>query len=86
MLLAEHAVFVADAVAHARHAQRGHRIEEAGRQPAEAAVAQRRVGLALGQRVDVDAEVGQRLRTVSCRSSASSALVKVRPIRNSIDR
>jgi hypothetical protein len=59
--LAEHAVFIADAVAHARHAERGHRVEKAGREPAEAAVAQRRVGLALGQRRHVDAEVGERI-------------------------
>jgi hypothetical protein len=41
----EHAELVADAVAERRQLQRGHRIEEAGRQPPEAAVAERRVGL-----------------------------------------
>ena len=45
--LREHAVFVADAVAEGRQAQRGHRIQEARGQPAQAAVAQRGVGLVL---------------------------------------
>jgi hypothetical protein len=84
--LAEHAVLVADAVAHARHAERGHRIEETGREPAQAAVAQRRIGLALGQRSMSTPKSASASRTVSCRSSASSALVKVRPMRNSIER
>jgi hypothetical protein len=46
--LVEHAVFVADAVAVAGDAHGRHRIEEAGGEPAEAAVAERRVGLDLG--------------------------------------
>jgi len=37
---AENSVFVANAIAHARHLQRRQRIDEAGRQPAEAAVAE----------------------------------------------
>ena len=45
--LREHAVLVADAVAEGRQAQRGHRIQEAGRQPAQAAVAQGGIGLVL---------------------------------------
>jgi hypothetical protein len=44
--LREHAEFVADAVAVGRQAQRGHRIQETRRQPAQAAIAQRGVGLA----------------------------------------
>ncbi len=51
--LAEHAELVAHAVAEGRHAEGRHRVEEAGRQPAEAAVAERRIGLVLEQ-------VGQR--------------------------
>ena len=46
-VLGEHAVFVADAVAERGQVQRGHRIEEAGGQPAEAAVAQGGVELLL---------------------------------------
>ena len=59
-LLTEHAVFVADAVAEARNAERRHRIEKAGREPAEAAVAERGVRLDIGQRIHVDAETRER--------------------------
>ncbi len=45
--LREHAVFVADAVAERRQAERGHRIQETRRQPAQAAIAQGGVGLLL---------------------------------------
>ena len=45
--LREHAVLVADAVAERRQAERGHRIQKARRQPAQAAVAQGGVGLLL---------------------------------------
>ncbi len=48
-LLAEHAVFVAQSVADGRDRERRHRIDEAGGQPAEPAVAQPRVGLLFGQ-------------------------------------
>jgi hypothetical protein len=47
--LAEHAVGVADAVADHRQAQGGATVHETGRQPAETAVAQTGVVLALGQ-------------------------------------
>ncbi len=46
-VLREHAVLVADAVAEGGQAERRHRVEEAGRQPPQAAVAQRRVGFLL---------------------------------------
>ena len=45
--LREHAVFVADAIAHGRQVQRGHGIEETGGQTAETAVAQPGVRLFL---------------------------------------
>ena len=45
--LAEDAVLVAQAVAHRRDLQRGQRLDEAGRQPAQAAVAQAGVRLRL---------------------------------------
>ncbi len=41
--LAEHAVFVPQPVAHCRELHRGHRVEEAGRQAPQPAVAQARV-------------------------------------------
>ena len=47
--LAEDAVLVAQPVAHGRELQRRHRVEEAGRQPPEPAVAQAGVGLLLEQ-------------------------------------
>ena len=59
--LAEQAVLVADAVAVGGHAHRRHALHEAGREPAEAAVAERRVGLELGDHVEIDVELLQRL-------------------------
>ena len=47
-LLREHAVLVADAVAERRNAERGHRVEEAGREPPQASVAERRIRLVVG--------------------------------------
>src|ERR1700736_2488075 len=55
-LLTEHAVFVTDAVAETRNAERCHRIEKTGREPPEAAVAEGRVRLDIDQRLHVDAE------------------------------
>jgi hypothetical protein len=86
-VLREHAVFVADAVAERRQAQRGHRIQEAGRQPAQAAVAQRRVGLAVGhvfQRAGVLRQRPGRLPVGQVQRG--QRVGQVRPIRNSIDR
>ena len=60
-LLAEEAVAVADAVAVGGHADRRHALHEAGREPAEAAVAEGGVGLELGDLVEVDVEQLQRL-------------------------
>jgi len=54
--LAEQAVFVADAIAVGGAAQRRHRIEEARRQPAEATVAQRRVGFVVQHGGEIEAE------------------------------
>jgi len=53
--LLENAEFVADAIAHRRNLERGHRIEEAGRQPAETAVAQPGLLFLLQQFVEVQA-------------------------------
>ena len=46
-LLLKDAVLIAQAIAHRRQLHRGHRIKEAGRETAETAVAQTRVGLLL---------------------------------------
>ena len=87
-LLAEHAVLVAQAVADGRDLQRGQRVDEAGGQPAEAAVAQAGVGLFLGER---DASRGRASAPRSSRTNCSTCrlvmlLASVRPMRNSIDR
>ena len=58
--LAEGAVLVAQAVADHRQLEGGAGIEKAGGQPAEAAVAQRRVRLLLDQLFEPQAELGQR--------------------------
>ena len=87
-LLREHAVLVADAVAERRQPERGHRVEEARREPAQAAVAERR------RRARCSATSSSRWRMPRQRlprrrrasPSAASALPSVRPIRNSIDR
>src|SRR5690606_23928950 len=59
--LTEDAVLVADAVADARHAHRGERVDEAGGQTPEPAVAQTRFDLLPAQGVDVDAAGGEGL-------------------------
>ena len=59
--LAEHAVFIAQAVALDRQLQGGAGIEKAGRQPAQAAVAQARVGLGGGDLLQQQAEVVEAL-------------------------
>ena len=61
--LVEHAVLVADAVAVARQRERRHRIEEAGGQAPEAAVAERGVQLHLVDPVEIELEVRQRVAT-----------------------
>ncbi len=56
--LPEDAVLVAQAIAHRRNLQRGQRIDEAGRQPAQAAVAQAGVRLGLDHFLPVLPRVG----------------------------
>ena len=60
-LLAEQAVFIADGAAHGRQVQAGQAVQEAGRQAAQAAVAQAGFGLFLKHIVHIDAQLGQRL-------------------------
>ncbi len=59
-LLSEHPVVVADAAAVGVVAAGGQRIHEAGGQPAESTVAQRRVRLLILDRVDIEAQLVQR--------------------------
>ena len=56
--LPENAVFVAQAIAHRRNLQRGQRIDEAGREPAQAAVAQAGVRLRLDDFLPILPRVG----------------------------
>ena len=86
-LLPEQAVLVVDAVAVARHAERRQRFQEAGCQPAQAAVAQAGVGLALQHLVEADAEAGQHLAAAAPPTRRLRQVVaQQRPIRNSIER
>ena len=50
--LCEHAVLVADAITPGGKPKRRHRIEEAGRQPAQTAIAERRIGFTFHHLVD----------------------------------
>ena len=59
--LLEHAVLIADAVAHGRNAQSGQRIEETRGQAAEAAVAQARVFFFFAHFVKIDAQLAESL-------------------------
>ncbi len=59
--LAEHAVLVADAVAHARQSEGGHGVEEAGGEPSQPAVAQPGLVLGLAQHLEVDTDLHERL-------------------------
>ena len=57
--LPEHAVLVAQAVAHRRKLHGRHRIEEAGGQPSEAAIAEPGIGLLLDQAEPVEAALAR---------------------------
>ncbi len=59
--LSEQAVVVADPVAVGGHREGRHAFHEAGCEPAEAAVAERRIGLDGAQHVEIDTEAGQGL-------------------------
>ena len=58
--LAEQAVVVADAIAVGGDRQRRHALHETGGEAAEAAIAQRCVGLDVAQLVEIDVEAGER--------------------------
>ncbi len=86
-LLAEHAVLVAQAVADRGDLQRRQRVDEAGGQPAQAAVAQAGVGLLFGQLVPVPVLAPRQvLADERLDLEVGDLLARVRPIRNSIDR
>ncbi len=59
-LLHEQAMLVADAVAVGWDRERRHAVHVAGGEPAQAAVAQGRVGLKLAELVEIDVEAGER--------------------------
>ncbi len=59
--LAEQAMVITDAVAMGHHAKGGHAFHEAGREPPEAAIAERRVRLQQADAIDVYVQSGQRL-------------------------
>ena len=63
--LAEDAVVVPEAVAHAGEVEGGHRVEEARRKPSEAAVTKAGVHLEVAQRIPVDVVFLQRLRALA---------------------
>ena len=62
-LLAEQPVVVVDAVAVAGHVERGQRVQEAGREPAEPAVAERSIPLALLHEPEVYPDASERVPT-----------------------
>jgi hypothetical protein len=84
--LREHAEPIAQPVAERRQPELRERVEEAGREPAQAAVAEGRVALVLERIGERDAVRRERIFDQRARPSAASALPSERPIRNSIDR
>src|SRR3569623_1087543 len=74
--LVEHAVFVADAVAVGRQAQRGQRIEETGREAAEAAVAERRIGFELAHGFEVETDLAEGLSELVGETDVDQAVGK----------
>jgi hypothetical protein len=85
--LRKHAVFIADAIAPGGQSQGGHRIEKAGRQPAQTTVAERRVRLAFDHLVERRAGWCEHTPLPDHADRVPTrALFIARPIRNSIDR
>ncbi len=85
--LAEQAVVVADAVAIGGDREGRHAFHEAGREAAEAAIAQRGVGLDLAQLLEIDVEAVQRRADgLGQPEIASGRRASSRPIRNSSER
>ena len=76
--LLEDAELVADAVADRRALQRGHRVQVAGRQPAQPAVAQARFALTVQDHVEVLAEIGQRLTRLRLDAQIEQVVAQLR--------
>ena len=85
-LLVEDAELVADAVAHRGNLERRQRIDEAGSEPPEAAIAQARLLLELQQLVEIQPEFADGVRTSSYMPRLMRLLPRCGPIRNSADR
>ena len=77
--LAEDAVVVAEAIAHAGEVERGHRVEEAGGETAEAAVAEAGVHLEVAERIPVEAELLQRLRALGVQLQVDHVVAEQAP-------
>ena len=75
-LLAEQAVLITDGAAHGRNVQAGQAVQEAGRQSAQAAVAQRGFGLFGQDGLQVDAELPQGLGVVLLRTQVDQIAVE----------
>ena len=84
--LSENSVFIAKAVADGGILKRRQRVDEAGREAPEPAVAEARVRLLLDQCVEVPALLLHRLPTIGSAPRFMMLLRSVRPSRNSIDR
>ena len=85
--LTKNAVLVAQAVSHRGELHRGHRIEKACRQPAQATIAQPGVRLLFEQLQPVEVLLLRRPSlTIGSSSRFVTLLASPRPIRNSIDR
>jgi len=78
-LLVEDAELVADAVADGRDFERGERIQIAGRQPTEAAVAQARLLFEREQRVEVLAERAHCFARVPLDTEVDQVVAQLRP-------
>ncbi len=75
-LLLEHAVMIADAAAVSVIAERRQRIHEAGRKPPEAAISERGIRLLVLERVDVDAELVERLLHIVVRAEVQQVVAE----------
>ena len=85
-LLVENAEFVADAVPDRRTLQGGQRVEIAGREPAQTAVAQPRLLFGRKDRVEVLAQRRERRTRLLLDLEIQQIVPQLRPIRNSADR
>jgi len=85
-LLLEDAELVADAVSECRNFERRQRIDETGREPAEAAVAESRLRLLRKQLVEIETELRDGLLDALVDAKVDEVIAEVRSIRNSAER